>query len=158
MKHLLSLFIHFITVATLAGATAQTANAANLSGKWYGQYICDQGITGLTLSISEGNDLGDPNSLMADFSFYAHPENPWVPSGSYAMAGIHYEESDEFILQGIEWDFQPYGYEMVDLRGAMKHSAGKDILEGEVYFGTPDVRLGCSTFYLERITSDQMMF
>lgn len=147
-----------LTGAILGALISQSALAANLSGKWYGHYVCEQGITALTLSISEEDQSGPVSTLSADFSFYAHPDNPYVPSGSYAMTGIHTLDDEQFTLKGVQWDFKPFGYEMVDLEGAFKREGDTDILEGEVYFGSPDVRFGCSTFYLERIGANQNLF
>ena len=46
----------------------------------------------------------------------------------------------------------------VDLDGTFKKGGSVDILEGEVYFGSPNVRFGCTNFHVERILADQALF
>jgi hypothetical protein len=111
-------------------------------GAWSGTYGCSQGITGLTLTIE---DLGD-RAVEATYDFYAVPENPGVPSGSYRMEGNYVD--GEMVLTGVEWIDQPPGYAMVDLR------IWSDLgIDPRRLYGT--VRLsgggesGCSLFTLE---------
>lgn len=158
MTKTLRKFAQYGVCFALSALATQTALAENLSGKWYGTYKCEQGITAVTLSISQDLSRSGENALVADFSFYAHPENPYVPSGSYTMRGSFNAATNEMLLKGEEWDFQPYGYEMVDLDGTFKKGGSADILEGEVYFGSPNVRFGCTSFRVERILADQALF
>ena len=58
-----------------ASATAQSSpHARSVLGPWVGTYVCSQGLTGLTLSITEAT----PTRASALFHFYADPRNPRV--------------------------------------------------------------------------------
>ena len=146
--------------ASLSAAVliAQSVHAENLNGKWFGDYTCGQGITAVTLTIEEVGSGEGMTTLRGDFSFYAHPDNPWVPSGSYAMAGHFDPETNEVLLKGTHWDFQPWGYEMVDLLGSFTTDDDGDILSGDVFFRELETRLGCTTFHLRRIGAAQNLF
>ena len=52
-------------------------------GAWKGAYGCAQGVTGLTLTIEPEVD----GVVSATYEFYAVPENPGVPNGSFRMNG-----------------------------------------------------------------------
>ena len=77
-------------------------------GAWKGAYGCAQGVTGLTLTIEPAAD----GQVSATYEFYAAPENPGVPSGSFRMTGTY--DGGKLSLQGSEWIEQPPGYLMVD--------------------------------------------
>jgi len=77
-------------------------------GAWKGAYGCAQGVTGLTLTIEPEVD----DQIAATYEFYAVPENPDVPTGSFRMTGTYKE--GRLALQGSEWIQQPPGYLMVD--------------------------------------------
>jgi hypothetical protein len=77
-------------------------------GAWKGAYGCAQGVTGLTLTIDDTVD----DQVSATYKFYAAPENPDVPAGSFRMTGTY--EDGKLALQGSEWIEQPPGYLMVD--------------------------------------------
>ena len=76
-------------VAALAWGLAATAAAQpapptrSVLGPWVGTYVCSQGLTGLTLSITEAT----PTRASALFHFYADPRNPRVPTGCFTMDG-----------------------------------------------------------------------
>jgi hypothetical protein len=78
-------------------------------GAWKGAYGCAQGVTGLTLTIEPAVD----GVVSATYEFYAAPENPGVPNGSFRMTGT-YDDEGRLALQGSEWIDQPPGYVMVD--------------------------------------------
>jgi hypothetical protein len=77
-------------------------------GAWKGAYGCAQGVTGLTLTIEDAAD----GQVSATYEFYAAPENPDVPDGSFRMTGTY--DEGKLVLQGSEWIEQPPGYLMVD--------------------------------------------
>jgi hypothetical protein len=77
-------------------------------GAWKGAYGCAQGVTGLTLTIEHAAD----GQVAATYEFYAAPENPGVPSGSFRMTGTY--QGGRLELHGSEWIEQPSGYLMVD--------------------------------------------
>lgn len=78
-------------------------------GTWEGAYGCTQGVTGLRLTIEPGPE----DTVTAVYEFRAVPENPDVPSGSFAMEGTYHDR--RLTLEGVEWIDQPSGYLMVDL-------------------------------------------
>lgn len=82
------------------------------AGTWIGTYTCRQGVTGLRLEIS-----GTATDIKATFNFYPIPENPDVPQGSFAMAGI--ASGSRISLTASKWIDQPTGWIMLDLRGSL---------------------------------------
>ena len=71
-------------------------NKDKIVGEWKGTYTCNQGLTGLTLTIKDSKD----KDVEAIFSFYAVKSNPDVPSGSSRMTG-KYEKKLELSLKSI---------------------------------------------------------
>jgi len=123
-----------------APTPSATVSPAALTGTWTGSYVCSQGKTGLRLVIQAEQN----GTLSATFNFYAVPDNPGVPSGSFTMTGTY--SAAGINLTNGNWINQPTGYEMVDL------SAGPPIEGGTVIAGgvtTP----GCSTFTVTRGTA-----
>jgi hypothetical protein len=110
---------------------------AALTGTWTGSYVCSQGETGLRLVIQAVPD----GTLTATFNFYAVPDNPGVPSGSFTMTGTY--SAAGVALTHDQWISQPAGYEMVDL------SSGPPIQDGTVLAGSVTTP-GCSTFTVTR--------
>ena len=110
---------------------------AALTGTWTGSYVCSQGETGLRLVIQAAPD----GTLTATFSFYAVPDNPGVPSGSFTMTGSY--SAAGVNLTHDQWISQPAGWEMVDL------SSGPPSQDGTVLAGSITTP-GCSTFTVTR--------
>jgi hypothetical protein len=110
---------------------------AALTGTWTGSYVCSQGDTGLRLVTQAAPD----GTLTATFSFYAVPDNPGVPSGSFTMTGTYSAAGVD--LTHNQWISQPAGYEMVDL------SSGPPVQDGTVLAGSVTTP-GCSTFTVTR--------
>lgn len=108
-----------------------------VTGTWEGTYICNQGVTGLTLTIEAGSE----GALTGTFEFYAVPENPDVPSGSFHLAGTY--TGGELTLIGTDWIDRPGNYITVDLQ-ADAPGITPDHITGTVTpsDGTP----GCTTF------------
>lgn len=117
-----------------ADKTQQQAKA--FEGKWIGSYICGQGSTGLTLSIST-----TLTGMSATFEFYPTKENPAVESGSFTMTG-QFREDGAFSLQPGAWIKRPSGYNTVELRGRMNGRMNQ--LAGDVVLG------GCQTFSVNK--------
>jgi hypothetical protein len=108
-------------------------------GKWRGGYGCNQGLTGLTLTIAAAGE----GQVSAVFEFYAHPDNPGVPSGSYRMAGTY--EDGRLALEGTEWIEQPPGYVMVGYEGWSDGGVDPNRIYGTVSGA------GCSVFEMRRV-------
>jgi hypothetical protein len=108
-------------------------------GQWKGAYGCNQGLTGLTLTI-EGQD---PSQVTATYEFYAVPENPGVPNGSFRMTGTY--EGGRLLLQGSEWIEQPEGYVMVD------YESNPDVgVDPHHLFGTV-MGANCTLFTMDKV-------
>jgi hypothetical protein len=108
-------------------------------GEWKGAYGCNQGVTGLTLTI-EGQD---PAHVTATYEFYAVRENPGVPSGSFRMTGTY--DNGRLALQGSEWIEQPEGYVMVG------YESNADLgVDPHHLFGTV-IGEGCTLFTMDKV-------
>lgn len=126
------------TIAT-AEIVVYTTNGYRVSGYsvWEGRYVCAQGVTGLTLELTGS---GGP-SVTAVFRFYAVPENPTVPSGSYSLTGV--ARGDGAIdLIPERWFEQPSGYVMVGMTGMLDTTTGT--MRGMI------TNPGCAAFDLHR--------
>ncbi|WP_328392558.1 serine/threonine protein kinase [Streptomyces sp. NBC_00390] len=108
-----------------------------ITGSWIGSYVCNQGITGLSLTIEDEGD-GDVSAV---FSFFPDPRNPLVPRGSFAMSGTY--SDGELLLNGAYWIEQPPDWMMVNL-AARYDSATPGHLDGAV------LGLNCSGFSVAR--------
>lgn len=109
--------------------------------EWEGAYDCGQGFTGLSMTI-EAIDGGEPGAVTATFDFYAAPQNPGVPSGSYLMEG---EYADGRLgLEGVEWVERPDGYEMVGIE------SDPEVLLRPNVFGGRVTNSSCTAFILQR--------
>ncbi|MGW1889945.1 protein kinase domain-containing protein [Streptomyces sp. NPDC002004] len=113
------------------------ADVTDLSGRWNGSYVCNQGITGLVLTVEQHDD----GTADAVFSFYPAPSNPQVPRGSFAMAGTM--QNGVLTLRATHWINEPPNYLTVDLQATYDTSA-PDHLDGLVY--GPN----CTTFSADR--------
>jgi hypothetical protein len=120
-----------------AGRTA--SEPVPVVGEWRGSYYCNQGQTGLTLTVS-----GTADDLVATFAFYPVPGNPEVPRGSFAMAGSYVGTRLE--LFGDHWIEQPDDYLMVGLLAEVTDRS-PGIITGTVTSESPT---GCSTFTVAR--------
>lgn len=108
-------------------------------GTWKGGYGCNQGLTGLTLTVEDEGD----GQVSATFEFYAHPDNPGVPSGSFSMTGTY--EAGRLSLQGEEWIEQPEGYVMVGYESVTDLGIDPNRIYGTVS------GQGCSVFEMRRV-------
>ncbi len=92
---------------------------AKLNGAVYtGTYIHTQGLTALDFTVEKTSRNGEWHAV---FSFYAHPDNPGVPSGSYQMIGKVVERFNDGTVKvaftGTEWISRPDNYYFVDFTG-----------------------------------------
>jgi hypothetical protein len=116
--------------------------ALPVAGVWEGTYECNQGTTGLRLTIEDDGAGG----LTGIFDFFAVPENPRVPSGSFNLIGSYAD--GELELLGAEWIERPGNYITVDLH-AVAAGIGPDHMTGTV--APSDGSSGCSTFTVDRV-------
>jgi hypothetical protein len=99
----------------LAAALAVTAmpgaafEGATFEGTWTGQYVCAQGRTGLTLSVTRA----DPPGLIARFCFCAIPANPELPTGEGELGAPFAPGQAVADFTPLRWIVQPPGWEMV---------------------------------------------
>jgi len=117
------------------GRVRGTPASSVVAGTWVGSYTCAQELTGLRLAVQPA--AGD--HLIATFNFYAVPNNPSVPSGSFTMTGFT-DRAGVFLNQG-HWVSQPPGWTMVNLAGGLPSAGGKTF-SGSV--------IGCSAFTLTK--------
>jgi len=108
-------------------------------GAWKGAYGCAQGVTGLTLTIEPAAD----DVVSATYEFYAAPENPGVPNGSFRMTGTY--QAGKLALQGSEWIDQPPGYLMVDYESNPNKGIDPHHLFGIV------LGPGCTLFTMDKV-------
>lgn len=108
-------------------------------GSWTGTYTCVQGLTRLELDIDAGDG---PGEVTATFSFSAHPSNPDVPTGSFAMAGTATEE-DGLVLEPGAWIDRPGRFETVGLTAPLPSPPDR-------MTGTVEGASACTTFEVTR--------
>lgn len=111
---------------TTTQATAQDPGLSGLVGDWTGTYVCGQGLTRMTLRIESAGA-----EVFALYAFYAHEDNPDVPSGCYETIGRLDAETGLLRFNAGAWRLQPGGYITVDLEGAPDLAAG--VFTGEIY-------------------------
>jgi Protein kinase domain len=116
---------------------AQTApSRPEVDGVWTGTYDCNQGLTGVQLTIT-GSTGG---ALKATVDFYPVASNPGVAKGSYELVGS-YSAAQGLVLNPDYWISEPAGYEMVGLSAPSPHA---NLMNGSVQ------GLNCSTFSVTR--------
>ena len=121
----------------------QRSNPNKRVGTWEGTYICGQGNTALTLTVSASPAGSDLPRADVVFSFGPLPANPDVPRGSYRMT-VTTDPDDSYRFNQKEWIDQPTGYTMVDLVGRLESPTE---LTGTV------ANSSCSTFTVTRTGS-----
>lgn len=110
--------------------------ASRAAGTWSGSYLCRQGRTSLTLTIT-----GAGEDLEAVFDFGAHATNPDVPDGRFRMSG-ELDCEGKLSLEPERWVQRPDGYVAVGLAGELEEDG--ELLRGRV------VGAGCSGFEVQR--------
>jgi outer membrane protein OmpA-like peptidoglycan-associated protein len=132
----------------VAAQQTSGADARTVLGEWVGTYTCAQGLTGLTLTITEAT----PTSARALFHYYADPRNPRVPTGCFMMDGSYDPTSGRLRLDGRNWLLRPAGYQLVSFDGDVDAEGRR--FEGKVTGARAPLR-GCTTFQLARTASPQ---
>jgi hypothetical protein len=113
-----------------------TPSRPQVDGVWTGTYDCNQGLTGVQLTIT-GSTGG---ALKATVDFYPVASNPGVAKGSYELVGS-YSATQGLVLNPDYWINEPAGYEMVGLSAPSPHA---NLMNGSVQ------GLNCSTFSVTR--------
>ena len=125
-----------VTTSPAASQTTAAPAESTVDGVWSGTYTCNQGLTGMKMTITGASD----NNLQATIDFYAVSSNPDVPNGSYVTTG-DYSSSGGLVLTPDHWINQPPGYEMV---GFSSPGPSGSSMQGTVQF------TGCSTFSVSK--------
>lgn len=115
------------------------ADTRTVLGQWVGTYTCAQGLTGLTLTLTEAT----PTRAQALFHFYADPRNPRVPTGCFTMTGRYDAATGQLALRGGQWLLRPSGYRVVSFNGLVD-------ARGQAFEGKVAGPAGCTTFALSR--------
>ena len=108
--------------AAAAGAGSAPARSLATGQIWRGSYRCAQGVTPLTLEVTDvahaerETPYGDGKFATAVFRFGG--QGSGLPSGSYNMEGAILEDGT-IRLDPQGWIHQPPGYHMVGLSGAV---------------------------------------
>jgi hypothetical protein len=119
-------------------ASRPLVSADDWIGLWRGTYVCNQGITGLFLTVRRSS----ADDVTAVFRFFAIPENPGVPIGEYEMAGRLGSQNNHLQLLPLWWIQAPPQYVMVGLKGDYDEATGE--YSGRV------LGPGCAKFILRR--------
>ncbi len=98
------------SAAVVVPVTSSAPAAPPVDGVWTGTYTCNQGLTGVQLTITGS----DGAALRATVNFYPVPSNPGVATGSFAMVG-RYSDTSGLVLNPDYWISEPPGYEMVGI-------------------------------------------
>jgi hypothetical protein len=131
-----------IALAVAPGRTPATTPKSGVTGRpevdgvWTGTYHCNQGLTGVRLTIS-GSTGG---AVTATIRFYPVAANPGVEEGSYELVGS-YSATGGLVLNPDYWINEPAGYEMVGLSAPPPHA---NSMSGSVR------GVNCSTFSVTR--------
>jgi hypothetical protein len=97
-----------------------------LVGIWTGEYTCQQGETGLRLTIEQTDDA----SVQVLFEFFPLPENPGAKKGSYQLIGAF--SGERLLFKQQKWIDQPTGYVMVDFEVTSPVEPDMDVMSGNV--------------------------
>jgi hypothetical protein len=133
-----------IALAAAPGTTSATAPKSGVTGRpevdgvWTGTYHCNQGLTGVQLTIS--GSAGGAGGVTATIHFYPVAANPGVEDGSYELVGS-YSATGGLVLNPDYWIDEPAGYEMVGLSAPPPHA---NAMSGSVR------GVNCSTFSVTR--------
>lgn len=114
-----------VALAALASLPAAAEDAADLTGAWVGEYVCNQGLTGLTLSISQRSIDDAAPEIRAVFVFYEAAANPGVPDGCFEMSGRYDPATGALDFAAGSWIHRPFDYFTVDLEGRIDPAEGR---------------------------------
>lgn len=103
---------------SIASAAPQSvkpvAKAFSPLGEWVGTYICAQGTTGGSITISKEHG----GQFEGVFRFYPTPKNPYVPNGSYEIYGDYDADSQRILINPGKWLNHPKNYENTIMIGS----------------------------------------
>jgi hypothetical protein len=138
------LWLGAIALVSIAfGGLAFAQAQGSLSGAWSGDYTCTQGLTGMTLYLRPGAG----QTVGATAVFFAHPDNPNVPSGCYEMRGAFDRANGRLTLDPVRWVLRPADtWEMTSIEGQVSVRTGE--AEGRIF--VRDRPTGCTTFKIKR--------
>jgi hypothetical protein len=125
-------------VESSSAAPATDADLGPLLGTWTGEYTCNQGESGMTLTIEPADDA----SVRVLMEFFPLPENPGAKKGSFQLSGSY--SSDRLVFRQEKWIEQPPNYGMVDLEVTSPVEPDVEALSGNVLFE------GCKGFSVRR--------
>lgn len=104
----------------LLAVTQASAQETQLIGDWSGEYVCSQGLTRMTLRIERAGP-----EVSGLFAFYAHEDNPGVPSGCFELSGTYDAQTGAISLAPGAWLERPDNYRPVGLEGVVDLAAGE---------------------------------
>jgi hypothetical protein len=105
-RHFSALLPRWLIVAALALIPAPSLA---IEGVWHGKYVCTQGPTGLTLTVTK---TPDGSNWTARFCFCAIEENPRLPTGECELTGPAVPGEPIVKFTPWRWISQPPGWEM----------------------------------------------
>ncbi len=117
----------------------QPADASKLNGQWVGTYRCQQGITGMILTMN-----GNGERVSGVLDFYGIPQNPDNPYGSLEFEGT-LDANRGLTIEGRRWIRRPQGYILIDFSGIVNQNFNQ--ISGDV-LGT-----GCNDFTVSKVNS-----
>jgi hypothetical protein len=104
-------------------------------GNWVGSYICAQGTTGGTLSITRVNG----EHFEGSFAFYPTERNPTVPRGKYAVYGDYDAETQRILINPGKWIQHPKDFYNTIIIGSFDANA-------QTFSGYFQGITGCTSF------------
>jgi len=99
-------------LALVPGFAMAADTRPTLTGNWQGTYVCGQGVTGLTLTITKQSGA----TFSGTFHFFPVVENPNAKEGCFAVSG-HFVTARRVFVGGSTWISRPENYVTVDLDG-----------------------------------------
>src|ERR1700712_4495790 len=126
----------FAGLSVLLAGSGALAQSRNAGGEWTGRYVCNQGVTGARLILSEDGSRGL-------FQFYALPDNPRVPEGCYQVTGVFNSTTGALAIIPGEWYLKPRGYTGAAFSGTIE--AGSQNFSGKI-----NGLQGCASVFLSR--------
>jgi len=134
----MKIIIHTLFIMLCFFCFSANAFAKNdLSGKWKGQYLCAQGLTNLTISLSQ--IVGSDTTFEGELYFYPHQSNPYVPRGKHTIKATILDDKGGFEISPIKWIVHPKGYTFSQLYGSL-------VQNGKVIRGMVN-NPGCKSFF-----------
>ncbi len=106
-----------------------------------GEYLCEQGETGMSLQIIGGEN---DNEIYGIFHFFPLASNPNVPPGSFVIKGVFDDGGGSIDMKPVSWITRPSGFIAAWLRGTS--TDGGDSFEGQL----TGVSFLCSTFAIKK--------